>query len=599
MLEEMSRSAVIAGYAAPWSGVPWIVTLGPLTAGAHQELAAPWSSQLWIIALVTRPTLLALWVVVVATLGIISDRSRRTRYSHTMVMAQQRFREEAEAEQSGMTRDIFVSCRPEDMSATYRRLCAFVERYLTQNPRENRPLRQPAPVADGYATDDWQAALAASPDALVVIGPHWRAGLSDPADPIRRQLAEALRAGKALVPVLIDGARPPKLDDLPPELASLCFARPIVVGPTHRWYNYAGNDGYNNALFRLYGLPSSYSGLLVFVIDAWFFHYSPDVFLSYRRADSDAMCGRIYQALSRRSNLGKSVFRDTSAISAGVDFYAVLLGAIASSEIVLAVIGPQWLSLAGPSGARRLDDPEDMVRREIETALDDEKTVIPVLLDDTPLPTAAELPPTLAPLASLTPLRVRSGQGFRPDIARLSAVARRLLGIERHPALALLSALTAAVAGAALLINQRSDDFTIYLLHRNLRWCTPGLFPLCYTVPIDARIVSLTLLLLAVALGGSAAIYLAAFWLMMRRQQTARLGLFCFYLVWAALQIAWILEVFAGRLPAVLPLGTFGGSSYSSLTVPAVGWVLVAYSIVGALGLLWYFWQSQGAPRKS
>jgi hypothetical protein len=240
-----------------------------------------------------------------------------------------------------------------------------------------------------------------------------------------------------------------------------------------------------------------------------------------------------------------------------------------------------------------------MVRHELETALEGEKTVIPVLLDDTPMPTAAELPPTLAPLASLTPMRVRSGPGFRPDIARLSALARRLLGIERHPALALLSALTAAAACAALLNDQRSNDFTIYLLRHNLRWCTPGLWPLCYTVPINERIVSLTLLLLAATSIGSVAIYLAAFWLMMRRQQVGQLALFRIYLALVALPVAAILAVFAGRLPAVLPVGTFGGSSYSNLTVYVVGWTLVVYSNVGALGLMWYFWSSQGKPRKT
>ena len=573
LAEEMSRPVVITGYAPPWSDAPWI------------------------IALVTRPTLLPLYVVALVMLYVSAQRSTRLRYSHRMVLARQRFREEAEAKRTGATRDIFVSCRPADMSATYRNLCAFVERYLTRNPSENRPLRQPAPVVGGYAGDAWQEALAASPDALVVIGPHWQAGLSSPDDPIRRQITEALRVGKSLVPVLINGAQAPTLAETPPELAALCFSRPIVVGPAHRWFNNLIDDGYNLVVSRLLGVPGSYSGLLVFIIDAVFFNYDPDVFLSYRRADSAAMCGRIYQALSRRS-LGRSVFRDTNAISAGVDFYAVLLSAIDSSKIVLAVIGPQWLSLAGPTGARRLDDPDDMVRREIETALQDEKTLIPILLDDTPLPTAAELPEALTPLASLKPVRVRSGPEFNLDMARLAEVTRRLLGVERHPALLALSALTAAAAGAAWLINQRSNDFLAYLLQRNPRWCAQAPLALCYTGPLDARIPPLVMALLLVAFGGSAVIYLSALWLMTQRRQVAWLLVFCLYLALAALLVGGLLAVFAGRLPAVLPLGTFGGSSYSTLTVDGFGSALLQGCIVAALGLAWYFWRSQGAPRK-
>jgi hypothetical protein len=572
MLEEMSRAGAITGYAPPWSDAPWIV------------------------AQVTRPALLALYVVALVTLLVSSQRSARLRYSHGMVMAQQRFREEAAAKEAGATRDIFVSCRPADMSATYRRLCAYVARYLTQDAREGRPLLQPAPVAGGYAGDAWQAALASSPDALVIIGPSWQAGLRDPSDPVRRQLTEALRAGKSLILALIDGAQPPTLAETPPELAALCFARPIRVEATRSWIGALFDDGYNTIVSRLIGVPGSYWGLLVYLVDVVFFNYSPDVFLSYRRADSATMCGRIYQALSRRSRLGGKVFRDSSAISAGVDFYAVLLSAIDASAVVLAVIGPQWLSLVGLTGARRLDDPEDMVRREIETALQDKKTLIPVLLDDTPMPTAAALPAALAPLAALTPMRVRSGAGFSADIARLTAETHRLLGIERHPALVALGALTALAAGAVVLINQRSNDFIAYLLQRNPQWCAQSRLLLCYSGPPDSRITSLLAALLLVACSGSATLYMAALWLMTRRRQAAWLLVLCLYFAIVALMAAGILAVFAGRLPAVTPLGTFGGASYSDLTVYVIGTDLLEASVIAALGLSWYFWRSQGKP---
>ncbi|HEY8323523.1 MAG TPA: hypothetical protein VIG77_03470, partial [Ktedonobacterales bacterium] len=70
----------------------------------------------------------------------------------------------------------------------------------------------------------------------------------------------------------------------------------------------------------------------------------------------------------------------------------------------------------------------------------------------------------------------------------------------------------------------------------------------------------------------------------------------CLYFAIVALMAAGILAVFAGRLPAVTPLGTFGGASYSDLTVYVIGTDLLETSVIAALGLTWYFWRSQGKP---
>ncbi|HEX8731300.1 MAG TPA: toll/interleukin-1 receptor domain-containing protein, partial [Ktedonobacterales bacterium] len=369
------------------------------------------------------------------------------------------------------------------------------------------------------------------------------------------------------------------------------------VRPTHHWYNNLIDDGYNLVVSRLLGVPGTYSGLLTFLVDATFFNFSPDVFLSYRRADSAVMCGRIYQALSRWSRLGQRVFRDTNAISAGVDFYSTLLGAIASSEVVVAIIGPRWLSLVGPTGARRLNDPEDMVRREVETALDSEKTIIPVLLDDTPMPTVAQLPERLAPLASLTPLRMRSGPGFARDSARLAAEVRRCLGIESHPALAALSALAAVAAGGALSLWQTRSDGIAYLFQQHPAWCYQTPVALCFGNRPDPRVITALGWLLTVGLGGLAVALLAAFWLMTRRRQFVWLFVLGVYTLLLGVFAAVVAAIFAGRLPATVPLGVFNGASYSSLTIYAFVAVLLEVAIVGALGLAWYFWRSRGRPR--
>src|SRR5687768_9222486 len=103
------------------------------------------------------------------------------------------------------------------------------------------------------------------------------------------------------------------------------------------------------------------------------------VFLCYRRSDSADVTGRIWDHLVR--HLGeKCLFRDVSSLAGGVDFQSAILSAIESCSVVLVVIGPRWLEVTDGSGTRRLADPQDHVRIEIETALHTQKRVIPLLV---------------------------------------------------------------------------------------------------------------------------------------------------------------------------------------------------------------------------
>src|ERR1700733_11425134 len=105
------------------------------------------------------------------------------------------------------------------------------------------------------------------------------------------------------------------------------------------------------------------------------------IFISYRRSDSLVVSGRIYDFLVEE--FGKeNVFKDVYSIPLGSDFRAVLNEWVGGCSVFLAIIGDAWLSAIGPSGSRRLDDPNDFVRIEIESALarGDDITVIPVLV---------------------------------------------------------------------------------------------------------------------------------------------------------------------------------------------------------------------------
>ena len=103
------------------------------------------------------------------------------------------------------------------------------------------------------------------------------------------------------------------------------------------------------------------------------------VFLSYRREDSRHQAGRLYDQLVKQFGKGH-VFKDVDSIPLGLDFREILTERVADCDVFLAVIGDAWLSIAGKSGTRRLDDPGDFVRIEIEAALGRNIPVIPVLV---------------------------------------------------------------------------------------------------------------------------------------------------------------------------------------------------------------------------
>jgi hypothetical protein len=118
------------------------------------------------------------------------------------------------------------------------------------------------------------------------------------------------------------------------------------------------------------------------------------IFISYRRDDSRGYAGRLQGDLSRRYT-EEHVFRDVE-IPPGADFGEYITSLVDKCNVVLAIIGPRWLDARDREGERRIDDPQDWVRLEIERALArDGVEVIPVLVDGARLPPREELPPSL------------------------------------------------------------------------------------------------------------------------------------------------------------------------------------------------------------
>jgi roadblock/LC7 domain-containing protein len=149
------------------------------------------------------------------------------------------------------------------------------------------------------------------------------------------------------------------------------------------------------------------------------------VFISYRRQESSGLAGRLYDRLAARFG-DDQVFMNVDTIALGVDFAEVITRAVSTCEVMLAVIGPGWLSAADADGQRRLDDPDDVVRLEVQAALERDIRVIPILVDGAVMPRRQELPEGLAGLARRNALSVRH-ESFRSDADRLLAAIEPIL----------------------------------------------------------------------------------------------------------------------------------------------------------------------------
>lgn len=139
--------------------------------------------------------------------------------------------------------------------------------------------------------------------------------------------------------------------------------------------------------------------------------------ISYRREDSLPIAGRLYDRL--QAKFGKqNVFMDFDSIPAGVDFRERIEQTIKRSELVVAVIGPRWLGEQSDS-SRRIDEPTDFVRLEIKYALEQGIPIIPLLVDNTPMPKSEKLPPEIERLAFRNALPLDSGLDFHNHADRL------------------------------------------------------------------------------------------------------------------------------------------------------------------------------------
>ncbi len=153
----------------------------------------------------------------------------------------------------------------------------------------------------------------------------------------------------------------------------------------------------------------------------------PDqIFISYRRDDAAYVTGHINDLL-RKEFGNESVFTDVDNIALGVDFRKVLDQSVSQCQVLLAVIGDNWLTVKNQEGNPRLQDPADFVRIEIESALKRNIPVIPLLVGRATMPLAEELPESLKDLAFRNGTQIRPAPDFNVDMDRLIRNLRRYL----------------------------------------------------------------------------------------------------------------------------------------------------------------------------
>jgi hypothetical protein len=151
------------------------------------------------------------------------------------------------------------------------------------------------------------------------------------------------------------------------------------------------------------------------------------IFICYRREDSAESVGRIYDRLV--AHFGQaSVFKDVDSIPLGADFRKHIDKFIGECQVVLVVIGPQWLRGSDREAKTRLHDPGDYVRLEIEAALSRDIPVIPLLVGGARMPEESDLATSLGQLAYRQGVPTRPDPDFNNDIGRVIAGIESQLG---------------------------------------------------------------------------------------------------------------------------------------------------------------------------
>jgi hypothetical protein len=192
------------------------------------------------------------------------------------------------------------------------------------------------------------------------------------------------------------------------------------------------------------------------------------IFISYRRDDSGDSTGRIFDRLKAYYGIDRLI-RDVDSIPPGSDFRKYLAGEVNRCQVLIAVIGKQWQDIKDAAGKPRLEDPNDLVRIEIETALQRNIPIIPVIVGGASFPEAKKLPAAIRGVVDRNGVFVRPDPDFHHDCDRLIASLDNLLkGADKEhakPSRRNLWVALAAVGVLAILLIVGAMGLVAFILH--------------------------------------------------------------------------------------------------------------------------------------
>lgn len=155
-------------------------------------------------------------------------------------------------------------------------------------------------------------------------------------------------------------------------------------------------------------------------------------FFSHRQVDTGMTAQALFHSLRERFGTGQ-LFMDLNSIDAGSEYRDRILGQLHRATIVVALIGPTWLTAHDEDGRRRLDNPDDLLRHELVHALTSGKHLLPVILGrDTKIPRPSALPDDLQELPFQQVVRISLDPPEWPNEVRKLAEELRRLGLVDH-----------------------------------------------------------------------------------------------------------------------------------------------------------------------
>jgi len=184
------------------------------------------------------------------------------------------------------------------------------------------------------------------------------------------------------------------------------------------------------------------------------------VFINYRSVDDPLGAALIHDRLAARFGQNK-VFRDTASLTPSMHYPSAIQSAVRNAAVLIAVIGPRWLTLTDERAVRLIDREDDWVRRELAMAFANEVAVLPVLLKDTPtdavMPTGAELPEDIRPLATLQAVEI-SQRRLSADLERLVTAITRIGHLPETPTVSQTPAIFFAIVETLEQISSLRTD---------------------------------------------------------------------------------------------------------------------------------------------